>query len=111
MIFKTVAETDVVQEVGRLNLRMNRTLLLIIFVLVWSFAVPAAGFAQGRGPYKKSVKFINGHDARDGRWDGRGPRLQRIRWRRNQAYSYRIKTKRKWAKARKYRLIRRLARY
>lgn len=23
---------------------------------------------------KKSNKFINGHDARDGRWDGRGPR-------------------------------------
>ena len=26
---------------------------------------------------KKSVKFINGHDARDGRWDGRGPRRNR----------------------------------
>jgi hypothetical protein len=23
---------------------------------------------------KKAEKFINGHDARDGRWDGRGPR-------------------------------------
>ena len=23
---------------------------------------------------KKEEKFINGHDARDGRWDGRGPR-------------------------------------
>src|SRR5262245_16802406 len=22
---------------------------------------------------KKAYKFINGHDARDGRWDGRGP--------------------------------------
>lgn len=23
---------------------------------------------------KKEEKFINGHDARDGRWDGRGPK-------------------------------------
>ena len=26
---------------------------------------------------KKAEKFINGHDARDGRWDGRGPRNKR----------------------------------
>jgi len=28
---------------------------------------------------KKELKFINGHDARDGRWDGRGPR-PRVRY-------------------------------
>src|SRR5262249_5141871 len=28
---------------------------------------------------KKELKFINGHDARDGRWDGRGPR-PKTRW-------------------------------
>ena len=29
---------------------------------------------------KKEEKFINGHDARDGRWDGRGPqpRIRRL---------------------------------
>ncbi len=29
---------------------------------------------RGRGLDKKEDKFINGHDARDGRWDGRGPK-------------------------------------
>ena len=29
---------------------------------------------RGRGIDKKDEKFINGHDARDGRWDGRGPK-------------------------------------
>ena len=29
---------------------------------------------RGRGLDKKDEKFINGHDARDGRWDGRGPK-------------------------------------
>ncbi len=29
---------------------------------------------RGRYLDKKDEKFINGHDARDGRWDGRGPK-------------------------------------
>ncbi|MEK6304592.1 MAG: hypothetical protein AABO41_28240 [Acidobacteriota bacterium] len=40
--------------------------------------MPGVGFAQGRGhgrgQIKKTGKFVNGHDARDGRWDGRGPK-------------------------------------
>jgi hypothetical protein len=43
--------------------------------------LPAASFGQGRGrgqgQQKKLDKFVNGHDARDGRWDGRGPRYSR----------------------------------
>jgi len=31
---------------------------------------------RGRVHDKKAGKFINGHDARDGRWDGRGPRFR-----------------------------------
>jgi hypothetical protein len=31
---------------------------------------------RGRFNDKKAEKFINGHDARDGRWDGRGPRFR-----------------------------------
>ena len=31
---------------------------------------------RGRFNDKKAGKFINGHDARDGRWDGRGPRFR-----------------------------------
>jgi len=32
------------------------------------------GRRVGRGLDKKCEKFVNCHDARDGRWDGRGPR-------------------------------------
>jgi hypothetical protein len=37
---------------------------------------------RGRPRDKQAEKFINGHDARDGRWDGRGPRVRdrRGRW-------------------------------
>lgn len=49
----------------------------ILFGLILVVAMPALTFAQGRGrgrgQDKKSEKFVNGHDARDGRWDGRGP--------------------------------------
>ena len=49
----------------------------ILFGLILLVAMPALTFAQGRGrgrgQDKKAEKFVNGHDARDGRWDGRGP--------------------------------------
>ena len=52
--------------------------LLIVTVVMATALLPAEGLAQGRGHgrglSKKSEKFVNGHDARDGRWDGRGPR-------------------------------------
>ena len=52
-------------------------------VLAASLLLPAYAGAQGRGRgrglTKKSQKFINGHDARAGRWDGRGPR-PRLMW-------------------------------
>lgn len=48
-------------------------------VLFASLLAPAQvvahqGNGRGRGQAKKFEKFVNGHDARDGRWDGRGPR-------------------------------------
>src|SRR5262245_14063223 len=53
-------------------------LLMAIFVINCARFLSAPGFGQGRGHGrgldKKAGKFINGHDARDGRWDGRGPR-------------------------------------
>lgn len=52
-------------------------LWLLLLTIVFSLLVPAVGLAdqgRGRGRERKSEKFINGHDARDGRWDGRGPR-------------------------------------
>ncbi|MGH9880164.1 MAG: hypothetical protein ACRD6N_01915, partial [Pyrinomonadaceae bacterium] len=50
--------------------------------MMFVFAFPITGSAQGRRRGrdrdffrdKKCEKFINCHDARDGRWDGRGPR-------------------------------------
>ena len=54
----------------------NRKIWLILFLLA---ALPAAASAQGRGrgvgQEKKLGTFVNGHDARDGRFDGRGPQI------------------------------------
>jgi hypothetical protein len=58
--------------------RAKRTgLLAVLFALLMAIALPTLANAQGRGHGrgldKKDEKFRNGHDARDGRWDGRGP--------------------------------------
>ena len=65
---------------------------MMIMVLLIALAVPAAAFGQGRGhgrghgrggifsnPNWKCGKFVNCHDARNGRVDGRGPRGARVR--------------------------------
>ncbi len=61
----------------------NKFLAAAFFGLVLLLAVPATSVAQGRGhgrgrgnnnwDDKKCAKFVNCHDARDGRVDGRGP--------------------------------------
>jgi len=73
------------------------TIILTVFLAV---AIPATALGQGRGHgkgqgqthgqgrghnqtwnnsnNKKCAKFVNCHDARDGRWDGRGPRGDRV---------------------------------
>lgn len=77
---------------------MNKILVKLTLCLTIVCAISAAAFAQGRGRGngwgrrsdafadrdfrgnrgrnwdKKCGKFVNCHDARDGRWDGRGPR-------------------------------------
>ena len=55
----------------------------MLFALILLLASPATSSAQGRGRGqghgrgpnldKKCGKFVNCHDARNGRWDGRGP--------------------------------------
>jgi hypothetical protein len=58
---------------------MRKTALLFALALI--FALPIISAAQGRGNGrgqgpnldKKCAKFVNCHDARDGRLDGRGP--------------------------------------
>jgi hypothetical protein len=69
----------------------NRTGLLsmIILTLLLAVVLPTTALGQGRGrghgrggifgnPNNKCGKFVNCHDARDGRWDGRGPRGTRV---------------------------------
>ena len=50
----------------------------VLLVLVMILSVTYEAMGQGRGRRvshedKKCGKFVNCHDARDGRWDGRGP--------------------------------------
>jgi hypothetical protein len=58
---------------------------MLILTLLLAVVIPATAFGQGRGrshgrggifgsQHDKCGKFVNCHDARDGRWDGRGPR-------------------------------------
>ena len=57
----------------------NRKIWLILAGLFLLAALPALASAQGRGrgrgQEKKLDTFVNGHDARDGRFDGRGPQI------------------------------------
>ena len=61
--------------------RTNKLVPALWLGLILLVAMPALSFAQGRGQGrgrgsnldKKCEKFVNCHDARDGRWDGRGP--------------------------------------
>ena len=57
----------------------NRNIWLVLISLFLLGALPAAAAAQGRsrgrGQEKKLDTFVNGHDARDGRFDGRGPQI------------------------------------
>jgi hypothetical protein len=57
------------------TMKRNRMIFLVGLSLLLLTALPAVAFAQGRGrgQEKKLDRFVNGHDARDGRWDGRGP--------------------------------------
>ena len=84
---------------------MNRILMRLALCVTIVFAISAAAFAQGRGKgnglgrrndvfsdrdYRgnrgrsqdwKCGVFVNCHDARDGRWDGRGPNRNTGFWR------------------------------
>ena len=58
---------------------MKRSTLLIVAILALVWIVPANTFGQGRGRGmglgRKSDVFVNSHDARIGRLDGRGPQF------------------------------------
>ena len=63
------------------TLHKRTTLWAVILMLVFAVGAPSVAMAQGkgrgRGLEKKAEKFKNGRNARDGRWDGRGPRRDR----------------------------------
>lgn len=52
-------------------------ILVLSLLMVVSVATDVMGQGRGRrvsrGSDRKCSKFVNCHDARDGRWDGRGP--------------------------------------
>ena len=55
-------------------------ILVVGLVLLFGASTDAMGQGRGRRSShwdKKCEKFVNCHDARDGRWDGRGPNRQR----------------------------------
>jgi hypothetical protein len=70
----------------RTSKRIGTAKTTILFALILVLAMPLVSFAQGRGRGRgrglsnldKCGKFVNCHDARDGRWDGRGPRGSQI---------------------------------
>ena len=66
-------------------------ILVLSLLMVVSVATDAMGQGRGRrasrGFDKKCDKFVNCHDARDGRWDGRGP---------NRTNSFRHRRSRSW---------------
>jgi hypothetical protein len=62
---------------------------MIILTILLAVVLPTTALGQGRGrghgrggifgnPNNKCGKFVNCHDARVGRWDGRGPRGNRV---------------------------------
>jgi hypothetical protein len=61
-------------------------ILVVGLVLLFGASTDAMGQGRGqRGSHgdKKCEKFVNCHDARDGRWDGRGPNRRTNTFRRH----------------------------
>lgn len=54
---------------------------LLVLLMILSVSYEAMGQGRGRRVSqldKKCAKFVNCHDARDGRWDGRGPNRRMV---------------------------------
>ncbi|HEV2834657.1 MAG TPA: hypothetical protein VGW58_05025 [Pyrinomonadaceae bacterium] len=63
-----------------MKLPMKKLIAAATLVLLLAIGMSTDALGQGRNRRvfgqmdKKCGKFVNCHDARDGRWDGRGPR-------------------------------------
>lgn len=72
----------------RVSKSKQNFLLITVAGLLLTLALPVTALAdkKGRGRRdfdkrsRKCDKFVNCHDARDGRWDGRGPRRDLDDW-------------------------------
>ena len=54
---------------------------VLVLLMVVSVSTEVLGQGRGRRVFrndKKCAKFVNCHDARDGRWDGRGPNRRKV---------------------------------
>jgi hypothetical protein len=59
-------------------LTLRKLFGIAVLALLTMLSVSSDAMGQGRGRRvshmdRKCAKFVNCHDARDGRWDGRGP--------------------------------------
>jgi hypothetical protein len=92
---------------------------VLVVLLMMSIASDALGQGRGRrvgrGLDKKCGKFVNCHDARDGRLDGRGPRrnntllgdrIRRVRRNRDRDNDDRFERNRRWRRIRNHRIRR-----
>ena len=92
---------------------MGAAALILMLVLTMSADALGQGRGRGRGHDRgefnglgrKCGKFVNCHDARDGRWDGRGPRRNSVRfWRARRNHDRRWDSNhRRWRRNRNHR--------
>ena len=79
LVYRRNALTEINSNEANSEERVGLLLAVFLILMATTLPVQALGQGRGHGQSKKSKKFINGHDARDGRWDGGGPRLISIR--------------------------------
>jgi hypothetical protein len=73
-------------------------IVVVGLLMVFGMSSNALGQGRGRGGShmdKKCEKFVNCHDARDGRWDGRGPR-RNVNWSNTGFWRHRRHRDRDW---------------
>jgi hypothetical protein len=91
----------------RLNSQKNFVSFILVAMLI-VIVLPATSFGKDRGRRHgrgrdfdnwKCGRFVNCHDARDGRWDGRGRRRNSLSvwdWRNNRSNRWRDRDDRWW---------------
>lgn len=68
-------------KASKIIFTLTSVLILIALPVIASAQGRGRGLARGHNKNWKCGIFVNCHDARDGRWDNRGPRASRIGYR------------------------------